>query len=204
MGRKKWTPKTEVTDSLLKFREKRKWQIALRRYVLKEQPCGSYAPYFALDIKNIRKWFEFQFTDDLNWDNFGVRWQFDHIIPVTYFDFSLQQELKLCWNFINIRPEPIQLNKDRGNRVDILAARGYFKDLYEATQYKPCLQMLSKIESIEISQMISTTGQQEFIRKFRPYLEMIENYSEFEFELLNSGRSVDEVNKEIEFIKRFR
>jgi hypothetical protein len=31
---------------------------------------------------------------------------------------------------------------------------------------------------------------------------MIENYSAFEFELLNSGRDISEVKKEIEFLKK--
>lgn len=196
--------KTErATPSEQKFREKRKWQIALRRYVLHKNPCAFYAPYFALDIENIRKWFEYQFTDDLSWDNFGKRWQFDHIIPVTYFDFSLETELKLCWNFTNIRVEPLQRNKDKGNRLDVLSSKNYFNELYLKTNYAICLRLLEKIDKIEISELISTENQQLFIINNRAYLEMIENYSAFEFELLNSGRSIEEVQKEIEFQKKY-
>src|SRR6185503_16184229 len=105
MGRKKWTPKTEISPSLLKFREKRKWQINLRRYIFKETPSPHYAPYFGLDIKNMRLWLEYQFTEKQGWDNFGKLWQLDHIIPVTYFDHSQEDELKMCWNFTNLRVE---------------------------------------------------------------------------------------------------
>jgi hypothetical protein len=103
MPRKKWTPQTEVTESLIRFREKRKWQLGYRRYVLERSPSESYAPYFGLDIETLRKWFELQFTDELTWDNFGKAWQFDHIIPATYFDYSNENDLQLCWSFINIR-----------------------------------------------------------------------------------------------------
>lgn len=191
----------EITPALLKFREKRKWQISLRRYVLEKHPCIFYAPYFGLDIKNMRQWFEYQFKDGANWDNFGTAWQFDHVIPVTFFDFSKEQELKMCWNFTNLRAEHFQINKDRGNRLDVLAAKNYFKELYEKTNYTPCLNLLHKIDEIEISELVSTEAQRNFIKDHWDYLSMIENYSTFEFELLNNGRSIEEVRKEIELFK---
>ena len=201
MPRKKQASPKEVTPALLKFREKRKWQINYRRYVLEESPCPFYAPYFGLDIKNLRQWFEYQFTGDLGWDNFGKKWQFDHVIPVTYFDFANEEELKMCWNFTNIRVEKFQLNKDRGNGLDILKAKNYFKELLEKTNYAVCSKLLSKIDEIEVSDFVSTEAQQLFIRDHSEYLEMIMVYSAFEFELLNSGRSIDEVKKEIDFYK---
>lgn len=203
MAGKKRPVQTEPTEALLRFREKRKWQIALRRYVLKRGICAQYAPYFGLDISNMRQWFEYQFPDGISWDDFGNKWQFDHVIPVTYFDFSDEEELKTCWNFINIRVEYFHKNKDRGNRLDVLAAKNYFNELYESTQFPPCLKLLQKIDRIELSEFVSTDAQQAFIRDHQDYLKMIESYSHFEFELLNSGRSIEEVRKEIEFLKKF-
>ena len=204
MARKRWTPQAEVTPALIKFREKRKWQINLRRYVIEKSPCPFYAPYFGLDMNNLRKWFEMQFSEDDSWDGFGKKWQFDHIIPVTYFDFEDENELKLCWNFTNLRVEQFQLNKNRGNRLDVLAGKGYFESLYEKTLYMPCLRLLEKIDKIELSAILSTEPQQEFITKNRDYLDMIEGYSTFEFELLNSGRNIEEVKKEIDFMNKMR
>ncbi len=203
MPRKKSTPNLNPTEALLRFREKRKWQISLRRYVLDKHICVAYAPYFGLDVENMRQWFEYQFQNGIGWDDFGKMWQFDHIIPVTYFDFSDEAELKMCWNFTNIRVELFQKNKDRGNRLDVLAAKNYFKELYEKTNYAPCLKLLQKIDRLEISELVSTEFQQAFIRDHREYLNMIEGYSFFEFELLNSGRNINEVKKEIAFLKKF-
>lgn len=202
MPRKK-EPNTDPSPQLLRFREKRKWQIALRRYVLERNLCVDYAPYFGLDINNMRQWFEYQFTTGTAWSDFAKTWQFDHIIPVTYFDFSIESELKMCWNFTNLRVEKFQLNKNRGNRLDILAAKSYFKELYEKTNYSICLKLLQKIDTIELSEIISTEGQQNFINDHKGYLDMIENYTSFEFELINTGRSMDEVKKEIEFLKKY-
>ncbi len=202
--RKKWTKKEEETPDLLKFREKRKWQINLRRYVIQQNPAYFYAPYFGLDIKNMRQWFECQFTNDLSWDNFGKKWQFDHVIPVAYFDFSNQEELKLCWNFINIRVGSIQTARTGGNRIDVLASKNYFEELYRNTGYPVCKKLLDKIEKIKTSEIISTKGQKGFINERKEFLEGIENYTELEFEFLNRGKSVEDVRKEIKSLSEIK
>ncbi len=202
MARKKWEAKTGVTESLIKSREKRKWQINFRRYVIEKSPCPSYAPYFGLDIENIREWFEYQFTKDLDWSNFAKNWQFDHIIPVTCFDHSVEEELRLCWNFTNLRVEPLQFNKDRGNRLDVLGARSYFNELYLKTGYPAAKALRDKIDRIELSAFLNSEPQQRFLAEHKDYLVHIEDYSIFEFELLNRGRSVEDVKKEMAFFKK--
>lgn len=200
MARKRYT-KQEDTPELLKFREKRKWQIALRRYVLEKSPCAAYAPYFGLDIENMRRWFEYQFKDGASWENFGEKWQFEHVIPVTFFDFALEEELRICWNFVNIRVEFIDVNKEKGARPDLLVARNFFKDLLDKTQYPVCRDLLKKIDLIEQTETVNTGAQGAFIKEHFDYLLLLEGYSSFEFEMLNSGRSIEEVRRESEFNK---
>ena len=191
-----------MTPGLIQFRAKRKWQIALRRYVLQHHPSTYYAPFFALDIRTLRAWFENQFENGMSWENFGEEWQFDHIIPVAYFDFEDETDLALCWNFTNLRVEPIDLNRNRGQRVDVIAAKAYFRELYDKTGYPPCLRLLEKIDRIEVSELKNAQKQLDFIIQHRQYLEMLEDYSSFEFELLNSGRTIEAVNNEIALLKK--
>ena len=202
MARKKWQAKTEVTPMILESREKRKWQINLRRYVLERSPCPQYAPYFGLDILNIRKWFEYQFENGLTWENFGEKWQFDHVIPVTYFDHNDEQELRLCWNFTNIRVEPLEMHKNKGNSIDVLGAKSYFDELYKRTNYPITKELREKIAKIELSELMSSEPQQKFLADHKDYLTHIENYSAFEFELLNHGRSIEDIRMEMEFLKK--
>jgi hypothetical protein len=202
MARKKWTPREEITDSLLLFREKRKWQIALRRYVIEQKPVAFYPPYFGLGIVNFRKWMELQFDEDTNWGNFSVTWQFDHIVPVAYFDFMKDVDLRLCWNFINIRVEKISLNKNRGHRIDVLASKAYFKKLHRETQYPICLDMIEKIERMEIAEIKSTKGMEKFIIENLKFLEVTASFSEYEFYRLNQGLSVNEIMNERELLKK--
>lgn len=200
--RKRWTKKTEVTESLLKLREKRKWQIALRRYVLEKNKSSFYAPYFGLDILHFRKWVELQFDDDLNWNNFSSSWQFDHIIPVGSFDFSSEIDLRLCWNFINIRvAKNGENNKTSG--IDIIAAKTHFQQLYERTQFSLCKLMLEKIEQIGLSQIETNTALENFILKNKTIIETATSFGSYEFNKLNDGVPFEEIMAERELLKKF-
>lgn len=191
----------ELAGSRQKQNDKRKWQIALRRYILNGHIASQYAVYFGLDFKSLRRWVEMQFTGELSWSNYGKAWQFDHIVPVTYFDFDNEEDLKLCWNFTNIRVEAHPKNKERGNRADLLLAKAYFQEIYDATGYDVCKKFLDKIAAIEISNSIGTEAQRQFIKEHMDYLVHAANFGNYEFELLNSGRSVTEVVKEAALIR---
>jgi len=203
MPRKKWVQQTEITPGLLKLREKRKWQISLRRYTLEKNRCPQYAPYFGLDIERMRNWFEMQFVDGIGWDDFAKKWQFEHVVPVSYFDFADEAELKLCWNFINIRVGLLNSAKEKANGLDIWAAKVYFEKLYKKTQYQPCLKLFEKIDKLEPPEIQGPEKQQAYIIENKSFLDIIENYSSFEFELLNSGRSIAEIATEVNFLKKF-
>ncbi len=169
--------------------------------MLEQNKCSFYAPYFGLDSGSFRKWIELQFAPDMNWDNFSEVWQFDHIVPVTYFEFEQESDLRLCWNFTNIRAERLDLNKNRGNRVDVLAAKAYFDALYQHTQYSLCLDMVRKIERIEVPGTESTHHLETFILDNREYIDSIASFSSHEYNSLNEGASVKQILAEREFLK---
>jgi hypothetical protein len=190
-------------DSKFVHNAKRKWQIALRRYVLEGAPAQQYAPYFGIDHQNLRNWIELQFTEGLNWDNYGTTWQFDHIVPQAYFDFRNEEDLKLCWNFVNIRVEPPQFNKNRSSRIDVIGVKHYFEQLFEKTQYNVCNKMITKLESLEVSNIESNHQLESFIHNNRSWLEQIETLTTEEFERFNSGTPIDDILLERELLKKF-
>ena len=203
MARKRWTPQTELTDSLIRLREKRKWQVGFRRYVLEKTPSEAYAPYFGLDIENLRSWFECQFTDGLNWENFGKAWQFDHIVPATYFDYTNEADLLLCWNFINLRVEKIDEEKTGGYRIDLLTVKPYFKGLYDKTGLSICLKMIKKLEAMEVSNIEKLPAIEGFILSNKTVLEKIPGLTNEEFNRLNKGNTVEELLLEREILLKF-
>jgi len=186
-----------------KMKEKRKWQIAFRRYVLEGSPSEAYAPYFGIDRVNLRKWFELQFKGSLSWESFATKWQFDHIVPVAYFDFKKEDDLYLCWNFTNIRIESISLNKNRVDRIDVLSVKKYFSDLYKQTEYSTCQKMVEKIEQIEKNNMESNNELVSFLTNNKKWLEQVSELNKDEFSRYNSGIALSDLFLEREILKKF-
>jgi hypothetical protein len=180
-----------------------KWSLALRRYLIDKIPNTNYAPYFGLDAETFRGWIEIQFVDDLSWSTYAKNWQFDHIVPVVYFDLGLEEDLRLCWNFINIRVEPFDLNKNRGNRVDVLAVKSYFIELYDKTGFSLCKKMLDKIETIEISSIQSNTTIEQFLNTNKTRLENIASLNKYEFNRFNAGAKIEDIILERELLQKF-
>ncbi len=203
MPRKKWTPKTEITDSLKEFNAKRRWQIALRRYVIEKNPSFDYAPYFALDIEKFRHWIELQFDENLRWSNFSSKWQFDHIVPVSNFDLENEADLRLCWNFINIRVRKRLVSRSKTDQFDPASARTFFENLYEHTHYQPAHDMVKKISLLEKSAMESPVKQQHFINLHKYYLNKTADFSDYEFDKLNYGISLGVIIEERELLKKY-
>ena len=202
MARKRWTPQTDITDSLIRIREKKKWQLGFRRYVIEKKPSEAYAPYFGLDIETLREWFTIQFTEDLNWDNFGKAWQFDHIIPTSYFDFTNEEDLRLCWNFVNIHVARLEEGKAERS-VDPLSTKAYFKSLAEKTGFSMCIKMLAKIEEIEHTQPLNHSAIEQFLIKRSAEIETKQTLSSEEFTQLNQGTNLTDLLLEREILRKF-
>lgn len=196
MARRKWTPSSDISHSATLQREKKKWQIALRRYVLERNPSVAYAPFFGLDAENMRQWIDGQFTNGAQWDNFGQYWQFDHIVPLTCFDFGNEADLRLCWNFTNIQVSLLQEGAEKIPVTSIWAAKTYFQQLWQHTRYEVCRLMLEKITQLEQLDPKSIGNRRQFIAEKAAYLQQIKNYSSYQFEQLNQGVSVTDIDKE--------
>ena len=201
--RKKWTQKENPTAADIKFNEKRKWQLALRRYVIEKKLNYQYAPYFGLDIERFRNWIELQFSEGINWDNFATKWQFDHIVPVNYFDFEKEEDLKLCWSFINLQVEMLDNKKEHNTAVDIFSAKAHFQKLYDSTNYETYKLMLLKIEELENVAVIQTEALAKYITEQKENLKAFQTMLSAEFARINSGEKLSDIIKEQELMKKF-
>ncbi len=203
MARKKWTPNTEITDELLSLREKRKWQLAFRRYVLEGAPSEKYAWYFGLDAPTLRRWFESQFCDGLGWDSFGKAWQFAHVIPATFFDYSSEEDLRLCWNYLNMRVESIGSAEAGGLDNGILFARNYFEALAKQTELPICQQLLDKIRQLEKTFTPPPLATGQFLLQNKETLEACHTLNPEEFGRLASGTPISDILTEREILRKF-
>jgi len=69
--------------------------------------------YIGCNVPFLREWFEFNFTEEMSWDNYGSYWSIDHVIPVKNFDLTNQEEALLCWNWTNLIPVTVAFNSSK-------------------------------------------------------------------------------------------
>ena len=78
--------------------------LALRRYVQGKAPSRGYVDIFGCDADFLREFIEHQFTGGMNWKNFGRKWKIGHLLAPSYFRDRRRADVRLCWNWINMRP----------------------------------------------------------------------------------------------------
>jgi hypothetical protein len=72
-------------------------------------------------ISDLRSHLESQFSPEMKWENHGVYWEIDHIIPVSAFNFDTPEhvDFKRCWSLGNLRPLEKMENRRKGGRVSV-------------------------------------------------------------------------------------
>ena len=64
---------------------------------------------------------EKQFTEGMTWENYGLKgWHVDHILPLSLFDLTMEDEVKKACHYTNLQPLWWQDNLEKGNKVIIL------------------------------------------------------------------------------------
>jgi hypothetical protein len=105
-------------------------KLALKKIMLNK--TKSTLKYLNCTIQELKDHLEKQFEPWMNWTNHGKymlktwddnssqtwSWQIDHIIPVSSFDLTKEEEIKKCWGLDNLRPLSAKQNIiDGANRT---------------------------------------------------------------------------------------
>ena len=88
----------------MKYNEKKRLQIALRRLYSTGTPSKELIPLLGVEKHDFIKHVNYFLISGMTMDNFGKVWGLDHIVPVDLFDLTNQDDKKLCYSFINIMP----------------------------------------------------------------------------------------------------
>ena len=83
------------------------------RTVMKKN--SSTMNYIGCNIQFLRDWFSYNFTPEMNWDNYGNYWSIDHVIPVSHFNLENEDEKYKCWNWSNLVPLETSKNSSKKN-----------------------------------------------------------------------------------------
>ena len=74
-----------------------------RACIKKEARTFACLPYTLLELV---KHLESQFKPEMSWANYGKYWHVDHIIPISWFTFTSQNDIEFqrCWALSNLQP----------------------------------------------------------------------------------------------------
>lgn len=117
-------------NAFLREKTKRDPEFRLRNIVSKTiwralrknraQKCGSIARYLPYSIPQLKAHLE-SFFDNQNgftWENYGRKWQVDHVVPQSLFHYSNMDSTAFrdCWRLSNLVPMKKPENIQKGNR----------------------------------------------------------------------------------------
>ena len=80
-----------------------------------------------IDINLYKKWIEFQFTPEMNWENIEI----DHVKPIHKFDVTKDDELREAFNWKNTQPLLKADHKQKGVKFNFLDYQLQFIKAYQ-------------------------------------------------------------------------
>ena len=66
-----------------------------------------------------KDWIIHELYGNLTVENYGTVWQIDHCLAVTYFNLLDKNDMKKCFNWVNLRPMYVKDNFIKGDKIDM-------------------------------------------------------------------------------------
>lgn len=194
--------KTSINYEQIQARTKRKWQTALRRYLLEDNPSVEYAPVFGLPAAGLRQWIELQFKEGMSWENFAQRWNISQRIPTALFDLTNPKDLSMCWHFINLLPQDSQADVVFTSQT-LLAGKNFFEILNNTTSSKVSKLMFDKITALASVPTDESASYTAFLIKNEEQINACAELLADDFLRLNRGEQLADILMEKEIIRKF-
>ena len=77
------------------------------------QKAGHTLELLGCSIDFLKNYLENKFKEGMNWKNYSVIWEIDHIIPCISFNLNNSEEQKKCFHYTNLRPLWIGDNRSK-------------------------------------------------------------------------------------------
>jgi len=91
--------------------------MACRRLLFNTSPSKRILKYIGCSPDEYRNYINSKKFADMTEYNFGTVWQLDHIVPVELFDLTNENDLKVCFNYLNVFPMYSMDNKAKGMSI---------------------------------------------------------------------------------------
>ena len=99
------------------FRMKKILRTRLYKTMTGQKSSKSIIKYIGIEIGEFKNWIEYQMTEDMSWENYGVYWEIDHVIPCKSFELSNEDQCHKCFHWSNMRPLLKTENMKKSDKV---------------------------------------------------------------------------------------
>jgi hypothetical protein len=96
--------------------------------------------YLGTTMTIIIKWLEYNFEENMNWENYGKYWEIDHTIPISLFDINNENEMLLCFCWMNLMPMLKIKNSKKSNKILL------FRIFLQETKLKNFIKQLPQLK----------------------------------------------------------
>ena len=108
-------------ESRLRKRQAKIVKKALRK--VGSQKSYSVIKYVGCNSIELKKYIESKFQEGMSWDNYGNPngdhtncWHIDHIRPISSFDLTNEEQVKICFHYTNLQPLWAEQNLSKGSK----------------------------------------------------------------------------------------
>jgi hypothetical protein len=119
--------------------------------------------YMGEKFERVAEWLEYNFTDEMNWENHGSFWDIDHVIPICKWDSKNDGHIEMCFNWKNL--SPLQCAKNRNEK----------REKMDDKQLKRHIKNLRKYFA---EKCLDETELDEYLEKYCAYAKNIKKKSE--------------------------
>lgn len=98
----------------------RTYRTMLRKYVFNKssKDYPDYKELIGCSTNKLKRWIEFNFTQEMNWQNYNEVWNLDHIRPCSSYNLENEDEKLECFNWKNTVPVTCTKNLKKHNKID--------------------------------------------------------------------------------------
>ena len=86
------------------FRIAHNTRVRINKAIKHNYKNSSSKELLGCEIDFYKEYLEKQFKPDMNWNNYGLLWDIDHVRPCATFDLSIEEEQKKCFHYTNTQP----------------------------------------------------------------------------------------------------
>jgi hypothetical protein len=107
--------KNKLNDSIYRLKQNQKSYLHQQLKAYNLTKVDSTNKYIGCSIDHLYKWLSFllKMYPEMSWDNRD--WHIDHVIPISLFDLTKEDQVKIAFNWTNMQPLPKRENLQKSN-----------------------------------------------------------------------------------------